>query len=198
MPAGSEPLPNITIMHVNMQGLLSSLAELTACIRLLARPPDIVCINETFLNDSIGNVELEGFVTVGRRDRRGGEKCGGVIVFARNDIASHVTLMEKSETSERMWLQMHSNIGPYLLCCWYRPPVQGEVDSIKTFADELQRLREQALGVIILGDLNLHSQRWLTFSAGNTNEAGLMREICMKEGLRQLLREPTQAIIFWT
>jgi hypothetical protein len=69
-------------------------AELSAVIRLGATPPDIICINETFLDDGVENIELEGFDVVGRRDRSYGDddrNCGGVIVYARTAVASHVT-----------------------------------------------------------------------------------------------------------
>ena len=52
------------IMHVNIQGLLSHLAELSAFIRLSKSPPDVVCVNETFLDSSVEDVLLEGFIVV--------------------------------------------------------------------------------------------------------------------------------------
>ena len=188
-------LPDTCIMHVNIQGLRSHLAELCAVIRLSAAPPDIVCVNETFLDEGIEEIALEGFDVVGRRDRshNGDErKCGGVIVYARSAIANHVTLISISGESERLWLQMHTNNGPYLLCAWYRPPVQGEVDSITSFDAELDQLRGNVLGTLLVGDLNLHLKRWLVHSANNTKEGELMRDICLKTGLRQMVREPTR------
>ena len=113
---GLPSMPSISIMHINIRGFLCKSAELAAYIRILDVLPDILCINETFLDKSVEKVELEGFQIVGRRDRGGGKKCGGIIVFARIEIASHVTLLEESTRAERMWLLMHSNIGPYLLC----------------------------------------------------------------------------------
>ena len=76
-----QELPlDTTIMHVNIQGLRSHLAELCAVVRLCSTPPDIICINETFLDDAVESIEIEGFTVVGRRDRsHGGDdrKCGG-------------------------------------------------------------------------------------------------------------------------
>ena len=95
-------------MHVNIHGLRSHLAELSAVIRLASAPPDIVCINETFLDDGVKEVELEGYNVVGRRDRScsgDNRNCGGVVVFAKTELADHVTLSLKSEDSERMWFQ---------------------------------------------------------------------------------------------
>ena len=103
---------NTTIMHINIQGLRSHLAELSAVIRLHCEPPDIVCVNETFLDDGVEQIELEGFDVVGQRDRSysGDERsCGGVIVFARAEIADHATLLVISEVAERLWIQLHTN-----------------------------------------------------------------------------------------
>ena len=112
---------------------------------LIGIQPSLICLNETFLDDAVEKIELEGFIVVGRRDRsHAGDdrRCGGVIVFARTSIAEHVTLMHTSEVSERLWFQLHTDNGPYLLCAWYRPPVQGEVLTIDSFNTELDQLRE--------------------------------------------------------
>lgn len=190
-----DVIADTCIMHVNIQGLRSHLIELCAVIRLCATPPDIICVNETFLDESVENIELEGFEVVGRRDRSfsGDDRaCGGVIIFARSVISCHVTLLLTSQVSERLWLQLHTDTGPYLLCAWYRPPAQGEVESIASFDKELGELRCHVLGTLLLGDLNLHSQRWLRHSARNSVEGETMRDLCSKRGLRQIIRGPTR------
>ena len=53
--------------------------------------PPIVCLNDTFLDESIGDVSLEGYSIVARRDRNDGRKCGGVMVYALKAIAARVT-----------------------------------------------------------------------------------------------------------
>ena len=87
-----------------------------------------VDVNDTFLEGSIDAIVLGGFVFVGRRKRsyNGDDRSfGGVVVFANAAIASHVTRLNASEVSERLWFQLHTNSGPYLLCAWHRPPVTG-------------------------------------------------------------------------
>ena len=155
----TEPA-DTNILHVNIQGWRSHMAELCAVIRIMTAAPDVVCVNETFLDKGVEDVQLEGYLVVGRRDRSysGDERrCGGIIVFARTEIAEHVTLMSMSDSSERMWILMHTHLG--LLCCWYRPPLPGEVQSILDFETECNQLKDGALGMVLLGDLNLHSRR---------------------------------------
>jgi hypothetical protein len=53
-------------------------------------------------------------------------------------------------------------------------------------------LKVNVLGTMIVGDLNLHHERWLRFSTGNSAEGEMMRDICGKDNLRQLIREPTR------
>ena len=102
-------------------------------MRLSTVPPSLICLNETFLDDSVEDVSLEGYECVARRDRADGRKCGGVAVYAAKSISGRMAMVEKSSSSERVWLVLHADTGPYLLCVWYRPPAPGEIDSIKAF-----------------------------------------------------------------
>ena len=56
---------------------------------------------------------------------------------------------------------LHTDVGPYLLGVWYRPPEPGELDSIRSLETELNRYAHEALGTILVGDLNVHHTRWL-------------------------------------
>ena len=86
-------------------------------------------------------------------------------MFVLDEYAPRVTLVETSEAAERVWAMVHSDQGPYLICCWYRPPCPGSVETIKSFVAEYRKHRDGAVGVFVLGDLNVHSIRWLTYSA---------------------------------
>jgi hypothetical protein len=182
----------LDILHINIQGFLSHAAELVAYIRLLRRPPMIICVNESFLDKSVKDVELEGYEVSARRDRTDGRKGGGVLVFTRADNANNVTLLETSLRSERVWLVVHTDQGPYVLSAWYRPPDPGEVVSIESFETEWQEHCNAALGSVILGDLNLHHKGWLRYSSRNSTEGALMRKICNQYGFRQLVHESTR------
>ena len=73
--------------------------------------PAMICINETFLDPSTGNIEIEGYVLIGRRDRQDGRKCGGIAVFVRIGLAENMTLVKISVVSERLWFLVHSGFG---------------------------------------------------------------------------------------
>jgi len=180
------------ILFYNVQGLLSHLAELAAAIRLSELKPSLVCLNETFLDVSVEDVGLEGYDLVARRDRDDGRKGGGVAVYASKAVSSRMVLIEKSVSSERVWLMLHADTGPYLIGVWYRPPNPGEHDSIRSFEEEWQRLSSDVLGTICIGDLNVHHIGWLRHSGRNSSEGEFLRTICDSHGLRQLVTEPTR------
>ncbi len=155
------------MLHMNLRGYLSHIAEVTALLRGMASKPFLVTLNETFLTKAIGHVELEGYELLARRDRVG-QWGGGVLVFVLAEYHARVTLVETSEQAERVWAIAHSDQGPYLLCCWYRPPAPGNTVTIDNLEAEYLRHRDGIMGTIILGDLNVHSKRWLKFSAGES------------------------------
>ena len=101
-------------------------------MRGIEEKPFLVSLNETFLSKAIEHVELEGYHLLARRDREG-QWRGGVLVLALDEYASRITLVEISNAAERIWALMPFDQGPYLACCWYRPPNPGYVETIKSF-----------------------------------------------------------------
>ena len=193
---GAEPATfrraDFTVWHCNVQGFASSSAELAARVRLADTAPVLICLNETFLDRSVEQVSMEGYAVVARRDRDTGQRCGGVLVLARQDIAQSVTLVCSSPTAERVWLLVHSDTGPFLVCAWYRPPSPGDATSVVSFCQEWRSLRDQALGTVVLGDLNVHQTQWLRHSLRNSPEGKALETFCTDNGFRQRVHEPTR------
>lgn len=109
------------MLLLNLRSYLSHIAETTALLRGMDEKPFLVSLNETFLNKAIEHVELEGYQVLARRDPEG-QWGGGALVFVLDEYAPRVTLVEISEVAERVWVLVHTDRGPYLICCWYRPP----------------------------------------------------------------------------
>ena len=182
-----------SILHVNIQGFSrSSRAELVARIRLMKEKPTVLCLNETWLDYSVKVVMVEGYKLISRRDRRDGRKCGGVAVFALVEKAGSMTELFKSEVSERLWILVHSDLGPYLIGVWYRPPEPGEVESIKELRKEWNDLSRDAIGTIIVGDINVHHKTWLRRSARNSAEGEELHKFALDAGMQQLVRGATR------
>ena len=106
-PFGEE---EIRILHANVRGVRSKRFELEATIQLLDPKPEIVCLNETFLDKSVEEFVLQGFQCVARRDRPDG--WGGIAVYAADAVARRVVLIEVSEEAERCWLTLRTQMGP--------------------------------------------------------------------------------------
>ena len=179
------------MLHLNLRGYLSHIAETTALLRAMEKKPFLVCLNETFLSKAVENVELEGYQVLARRDRQG-QWGGGILVFVLDEYFPRVTLVAESASAERIWAIVHSDQGPYLVCCWYRPPNPGNIETIESFETEYNRYKEGAVGVFVLGDLNVHSIRWLRHSARESTEGRALFEAASRLGLQQKVREPTR------
>ena len=63
------------ILHVNIRGWISHAAELAARIRQMQERPDLICVNETFLDRTVEHIILEGYTLIARLDRSDGRKC---------------------------------------------------------------------------------------------------------------------------
>ena len=182
-----------SILHSNIRGFVSHRALLEGQLQLLQRRPTLVCLNETFLDESIGDgaVNLGGYVLVARRDRQDGRSGGGIAVFAAAAASAHITLCEHSVEYERSWLTIHSDICPLLCGVWYRPPTLGEVGSIVSCELEWRRLSSEHVTSILVGDLNVHHTRWLRHSSGVSVEGTSLYRFCTTNGLKQFVRDPT-------
>ena len=65
--------------------------------------------------------------------------------------------------------------------------------SILSFKEEATRLRQEAVGTIVCGDMNVHQKKWLKFSSGgNTTEGEALQSTCEELGLKQLVQDPTR------
>ena len=85
---------------------------------------------------------------------------------------------------------LHSDVGPLLIGVWYRPPCRRQnarernLASIAVFEDELDTFND-FVGRIIIGDMNVHSERWLRFSNGESPEGLLLESVFSSQGLKQ-------------
>ena len=119
--------------------------------------PDILCLNETWLNDSTPRLSITGYEQVSRKDRPQQVVTefnhGGIAVFRRAHSIL-ITHVEDSTIAERSWHTLHTDLGPILVGLWYRPPSSPD-DHILFFRVELERLMPTTVGCIVFGDLNI-------------------------------------------
>ena len=178
---------------LNLRGFVSHSAELVAVIEELGFPT-FVCLNETLLpgERAMPKIVLEGYSLVSRLDRRDFSGWGGVALFVRTGFEQCIVHIGDSDVTERSWHILHTDRGPVAVALWYRRTEAGEVASIISLEPENQRYVADAVGTIILGDLNVHELAWLRYSAGTTIEGRELHGFCSERGLQQHVREPTR------
>ena len=181
-----------TILHSNVRGFISPVAELSARMRLIESKPSVLRLTETWADKGLPSLRIEGHTLISRRDRDDGRLGGGVAVFALEKLAPRITLLENSQVAERSWVIFHSDHGPYVIGCWYRSPAPGEVDAIRSFKEEAQLHATNAVGCVQLGDLNSHHRKWLKYSNRNSLEGQVLCAVCKELGMTQLVHEPTR------
>ena len=155
---------NISVLLVNIRGWRSHCDELSAYVSILEEKPKLIAVNESFLNESV-KISLPGYVLVGRRDRNSSDinthidnlqSWGGILLFVASEFDGAVIKVSESSSAERLWFVLHCDVGPILLCVWYRPPAAGDISSICTLQEELSQLRNDVIGTAIIGDVNCH------------------------------------------
>ena len=90
-----------------------------------------------------------------------------------------------------MWCALLTNLGTILLGNWYRPP-DDDGSSLDGLAAAISRLQGDVIGILLVGDVNIHHQRWLHHSHSNTAVGERLWNICRDAGLKQLVKEPTR------
>jgi len=180
---------HLCVWHINIQGLRSHVAELAARLRMREQTPHVLCYNETFLEESVEDVQIESYMAIASWDRA--KERGGVCVNTRQDVAQQVTLLQKSADAERIWCVLHTGCGPYLLGSWYRPPA-NEMTSMETCEKEHAEFSEGILGTLLVGDINVRNEQWPKHSRETTAGGKHMRCADAHMGLNQIVKEPTR------
>ena len=180
--------PAFLLYCINIRCLLANLAEL--CHQVKEMSPHFVLSQESWLNKSIEGVSLLNYRVISRRDRSEGENRGGVITYARLDVLNIVCVKESLD-AERVWHYLHLDVGAVAICNWYRPGAGGE-EQIASLAEDLVEIRDDVIGIIIMGDCNVHHRKWLRHSNANSSEGDLLHRIRDDLGLKQCVKSPTR------
>ena len=135
-------------------------------------------------------MKISGYEVVSRRDRHADSNRGGILTLRRADF-NGIVHISNTKDEERSWHFLKVGIDTILLGNWYRPGVSTH-DGFATLYSEMGEFFPQVTGVVILGDLNIHHQRWLHFSRENSSVGADMKTFCNFHGLLQIVRQPTR------
>ena len=188
VPASPIVLQPFIIYSINIQCLKAHGDELTHYLDLHA--PHLVCIQETWLDESVKNVPIVNYQELARKDRSPDANRGGIITYIRSDV-HNVVHLSMSAVAERMIHLVHTDTGILAVVNWYRPP-KSDLSHVTSLPEEMPSIEDGIIGVIVLGDLNLHHTSWLRYSNSITHEAELLKSIADELSLLQLVKEPTR------
>ena len=191
LSVGSAPAfpKGVCIYFVNIRCLLKAENFAELCLQLEVHKPHVVCIQETWLNESTQEVNIPGYETCSRRDRHAGDNRGGILTLQRANFNALVHI-SNSVAEERSWHFLKLGVDTILLANWYRPGA-SVWDGFTDLYSELGEYFSQVSGVAIVGDLNIYHKKWLRFSPSDTRIGAEMKALCDFHGLFQVVRQPT-------
>ena len=176
----------ITIASLNICSIIQKLDDLKV---LQKSKMDILTLNETFLNNSIEDNELQ---ISGYRAFRMDHTAvtwkthgGGVMIYCSDD--RDVRVLDNgafcTPNIESIWLEMKlPNSKPTIICSVYRPP-DSKVEDIRTQYDNLEISHRH--DIIMIGDLNVD------LTKGSTNKTKLTT-FMKSNKLEQLITKSTR------
>lgn len=197
----------LTISHLNVQSLVSDKSPDPAPFddtyvkvdeiykqQVLSMDADIITLSETWLGDSIPDIDisLENY-TLFRRDRS--RDGGGVAAYVRESLSVARRSDLECDGVESIWLEVKLQVGNTFIGSYYRAP-GATADKKDIFLNSMQHsidmvLSENPISIIILGDMNDRCKQFYS----NHTESELhnrLLDLVQTNNMQQLITEPTR------
>lgn len=155
------------LTYQNVRGLRTKTHTLTSNIANV--DSDIICITESWLNDTVNDAELcSNEFQVFRRDRNysacGTMRGGGCLMFIRNNISAVRAQIFESNIDfiEDLWIKIDTHSSPLYICTIYITPTTDHIRYTEHFqgvVDAIDKMDVNAR-IIIVGDYNLSNIGW--------------------------------------
>lgn len=179
----------LSFLYLNARSIVNKHKELE--LYVLEEKFDVVCITETWMNESIldSEMSINGYALY-RRDRDDADKQrgGGVAIYVHNDLnCVHREEIFEEKFPETIWCNISCNGRKTLVGVCYRAPdsVQINDEALYSLIDRVSKEE-----VVIMGDLNFSELDW-----GRPESIGDSHPFieCMSNNfLTQLVDEPTR------
>lgn len=168
----------LNILQWNARSLCANGQEFKGYINQMKDKPDVICIQESWLNPTLEFV-LKGYISV-RRDREEG-KGGGCVNFVKEGIPYRV--LDKGEAMEYIVVEIWFGNKSYIIINFYNPCKRLTQEGMETITG----LRGSR--VIWCGDFNAHNTLWgglLTDANGMVIEEVMERNnlVCINDGTK--------------
>lgn len=181
-------LKGFRIGHLNINSLIKHIDQLR--LYLKDEPFDILSINETKLNDTVNDqeIDIQGYQVI-RRDRN--RNGGGVAIYVR----SVVNIKQRNELVpndlEAICIEViKPKSKSFLVISWYRSPNQqlfNQSEQFEKFEEMLTKLENDEKEYIIAGDVNCD-----LLSSTDTPQISTIKNIINNYQLKQFINEPTR------
>ena len=159
---------------------------------------EVVCLSETYLNNSISNdddsLEVPGY-NLFRADYSSNTKRGGVCIYYRNSLPLKILGIHYLQECINFEIMIGGKLCRFVSL--YRSPNQSQ-DDFESFANNFE-LNIDAVTVnnpfltFVLGGFNIKSNLW--FKGDKTSSEGSKIDaITFQFGLQQLINEPTHFV----
>lgn len=154
---------------------------------LIAYKIDILAINETKLDPSVSNNEINipGFEVVRKDRNRNGRYGGGVCIYIRNNLNFNMVKDLCDDRLEMITIEItlpHSR--SFLISTWYRPP-NSPIEIFQGFEEIIDKIDQSNLEYYLLGDMNCDM-------LSDSHPSVCLNNILDLYGLKQLITEPTR------
>ena len=212
-PSIKNPGPDrIKVVYCNAQGLIhmnsiggncpifqtKKLLDLQAF--LYTHEPDIVVINETWLNSYIGNNEIvsDSLYTIFRKDRSEIDKQkygkiggGGVMILCKNNSDVQYSTITEQTDLPIISILVKPKKGPKLCFSTYYRYDYSDHESNSEAERYYQVLSKRYNSLTIIGDLNLSSIKNWDLPSSNVGRHSSFLEIVSNLGMISLINSPT-------
>lgn len=190
---------NFNVLYVNTRSLTSNPLKLAEIQHIaLVENPAFISISESWLDNSLAEklYTINNYTVISRKDRD--RHGGGIILYARDDIDySRREEFEKTGI-DSIWVSTtHSTNKKSIFGFFYRTPSmkKAELDKwMDDFEAVVQDVKyKKFTSINIFGDFNAKNRLW--YPDGDNNIAGIiLHSILSRQGLSQLINEPTRVV----
>ena len=147
-----EPFKNkgLHIIHINSRSVIHKIEE----IKILSYKVKaaVICVTETWLDESVTNseIEIKGYQVI-RKDRN--RSGGGVCMYINTNLAFNQRNDLETDELEALWCEiLLPKTKPIVVGCCYRPPKQNKF--LERMEENISKLCYDS-ETIILGDMNI-------------------------------------------
>ena len=190
----SQSNKELLIIHINCRSLVNKFEELVAIIEELY--PDIICLTETWFDDSIPKQAYipEGYSIIRKdrdetfKQRYGRNKGGGIAVLYKKHIKVEKKTYLTDKQEEILWVHVKVKQS-FMLGTIYRAEytdLLNEDQEETKIEENIRKAAEISNNILITGDFNIDM---LQPESRNTKK---LMEIYQSYGLDQCINKPTR------